>query len=208
MIKYPKILNIYHRDKTTGLLIKGSHTNPAFGVIAKWMWTEKLDGTNISIEYSPDTGITIHGRTEAAQIPVGIIAYLADRCVLSRFQKVFGSCPATVFGEGIGPKIQSGGYTEAQEFRAFDVFKSPNGWQSPTVSEEICAALGLEFVPVFGYATLEQAVEWLRGDWTDFQSNIGLRQAEGVVGRTTPALFGARGDRVIVKLKTCDFVED
>ncbi len=58
-------------------------------------------------------------------------------------------------------------------------------------------------MPYLGRMALDQIVELVR---TPFPSKIGTATAEGVVARPIETLFDKRGERVIIKLKTRDFV--
>ena len=77
MTKYNKIETLYKRNVNGDKkLIVGEFRNPTIEYLKdnKWEFTEKIDGTNISIVWD-GFGITFHGRTEKAQIP----SFLLDK---------------------------------------------------------------------------------------------------------------------------------
>jgi hypothetical protein len=63
--------------------------------------------------------------------------------------------------------------------------------------------LGIDAVPYLGRMTLGQIVDLVR---VPFLSKIGAAVAEGVVARPIETLFDKRMKRIIIKLKTKDFV--
>jgi hypothetical protein len=69
--------------------------------------------------------------------------------------------------------------------------------------EDIASKLGVEAVPYLGRMTLDQIVERVRNP---FASKLGVAMAEGIVARPIETLFNKRQNRIIIKLKTKDFV--
>ena len=52
MIKYPKIETLFERDKDT-FKVTDKIRLPEFEMIDNWLITEKIDGTNVRVIYSP-----------------------------------------------------------------------------------------------------------------------------------------------------------
>lgn len=170
---YPKIDTLFERDPATFNVIPGRFKNEAYKLITEWEWTEKIDGTNIRIEFEPVNGPIRHiyrnvvydketnqpygmyygGRTDNAQIPKGIIKYLDDHVDTNLLLEVFGNKKVTIYGEGYGPQIQCGhGYSDNQKFIVFDILV--NGyWLKMENMKNICESLSLDIVPKydFGY---------------------------------------------------------
>lgn len=210
MREYHKIETLYERDEKT----KKIHPdyvlrNPVFGWLNAWQWTEKVDGTNIRLAWDHSAKrLTIGGRTENAQLPAKLVAYLDGKGLTERFTEVFPSTDAIVFGEGYGAGIQKGGiYRQDQSLIVFDVLvvgDDRDWWLSRENVEGIAASLGLDTVPYFGTMTLENAREMVKAG---FKSRIpgATGMAEGLIGRPPETLYDKQGRRLIVKLKTRDF---
>lgn len=208
MNEYHKIQTIYKRDPATNhkTLLEGDYSIPAFDYLKDntWVFTEKVDGTNIRVMIMPK-GIVFGGKTDAAQIPATLVEKL--RSIFgpqeAKLVELFpeGAC---LYGEGYGPKIQSGGnYGASQEFVLFDV-KIGEWWLERENVDEIASKLGLRVVPIIGEGNLKMMVEWARAG---INSQWGAFKAEGIVARPKVGLTTRNGDRLITKIKTKDFVK-
>lgn len=209
MIEYPKIQTVYRRDPETKYrtLLEGDYAWPEFAYLAanEWVFTEKVDGTNIRIEIGP-SGIVYGGRTSRASIPAPLIKSL-DRhfrtdSTEKRLQEDFKD-GGTLFGEGYGAKIQKGGgnYRSDQGFVLFDVLVG-SWWLKRSDIEIVAEGLGIDVVPVVGTGTLSEMVEKAK---EGFFSTWGPFAAEGIVARPAVDLRTRAGERVITKIKTRDF---
>ena len=80
MTEYHKIQNVYKRDMENKKLLEGKWTLPESEYLAhnQWIFTEKVDGTNIRIMIGTDS-ITFGGRTDQAQIPAQLMNRLNER---------------------------------------------------------------------------------------------------------------------------------
>ena len=113
----------------------------------------------------------------------------------------------TIYGEGYGAKIQKAGgnyLSQSNGFAVFDV-KVDDIYLLCSVRDEIAAKLGAPIVPFIGMMTLDEAIQYVR---TGFKSRIAENKdfmAEGLVIRNELGLRTRRGERIITKLKTCDF---
>jgi len=86
-MRYPKIDTLWKRDKETHQIIPDECSKKEFRSIQYWEVTEKIDGTNIVIEYmkglpGEDNRITISGRTEEAQIPVKLNDFFKKKVLI------------------------------------------------------------------------------------------------------------------------------
>ena len=213
MIEYPKIETPFNRDmEGTKKLIDGSWRNEAVEYLAdnKWICTEKVDGTNISIEWDGHR-VNYHGRTERASIPAHLMNKLIDlfggETNEQLFEQEFGDMPVILYGEGYGAKIQKGGglYSDEPNFILFDVYLPGQGiWFKRESVEDIAKAFGIEAVPVILTGTLQDAIEFVKAKPT---SRVGKCEApmEGLVCRPAVELFDRIGRRIIVKVKVRDF---
>lgn len=221
-ILYPSIETLFTRDPDTHKLVPGEYKEEVFSLIKEWEWTEKIDGTNIRVMYyctkdavTLEPWMKIGGRTENAQLPMGVVDYIQSKLTAEKLHETFGEKSVMIFGEGYGDKIQEGsGYIHPddpvrQKFIVFDICVGEKYWLKREAVVGICESLGLDVVPlviVGGYNEDENAPIYLvqRG----FKSQLGplSKDAEGLVGRTKVPLFDAKGRRIIAKLRTEDFV--
>ena len=110
----------------------------------------------------------------------------------------------TLYGEGFGAGIQSGGYyRKDNSFIGFDV-KVDNMYLLRENRDEIFKKLGVDIVPFMGTFTVDEAIEFVK---KGFNSKVAEEPhlAEGLVLRTPMGLKTRRGERIIFKVKTCDF---
>ena len=110
----------------------------------------------------------------------------------------------TLYGEGYGAGIQSGGYyRKDNSFIGFDV-KVDNMYLLRENRDEIFKKLGVDIVPFMGTFTVDEAIEFVK---KGFNSKVAEEShlAEGLVLRTPIGLQSRRGERIIFKVKTCDF---
>lgn len=209
MIEYQKIPGPYKRHTEGPLrnqLIEGQWSEPEIGALAdaEWVWTEKVDGTNIRIHWDGHK-VAYGGRTDNAQIPAKLIAVLDALVPEELFEQQFGGQPATLFGEGYGAGIQRGGiYRPDMSFVLFDV-RVDSWWLLPLTVGEVAVGMGLEMVPRVHLGTLHSAIEMVRSGLPS-QWNRGV-QAEGLVGVTTFGLLNRAGHRIMVKIKAKDFLK-
>ena len=96
MKEYHKIETIYERDLKTKKLLVGKYRNSIVEYLkdSKWIFTEKIDGTNIRIYYD-DHKIHIAGRTDKSIIPEHLLAYLNYLFINEDMEQVFEQ----LFGE-------------------------------------------------------------------------------------------------------------
>lgn len=204
MHEYHKIQTVYARDPATKhrTLLEGEWALPEFGYLAEndWIWTEKVDGTNIRVEWD-GANVRFGGRTNNAQIPAFLVERLIERFSARRFAAA--ELPAlTLYGEGYGPKIQKGGgnYLDAVDFVLFDVWCGI--WLERRNVEDVGRKLRAPAVPVIGAGPLLMMVETaragVRSTWGDFP-------AEGIVARPATELCTRQGKRIITKIKAKDF---
>jgi hypothetical protein len=208
MIEYNKIDTLYKRDmEGTKKLLEGEFRNPTVEFLKDnvWTFTEKIDGTNISVCWDGHT-VTFNGRTERAQIPTHLLNYLMATFKTNEaeqiFEEKFGETPVILFGEGYGPKIQNGGnYRSDVSFIMFDVLIAGN-YQPRESVEDIAKAFGVDVVPIIFEGTIQEGVDFVKGH---AKSTIGTADMEGLVGRPKVEMRDRCGKRVIVKIKWEDF---
>jgi hypothetical protein len=208
MKEYNKIETIFERDiNGTKRLIEGQYRNEAVEFLAdnNWVFTEKIDGTNIRVHWDGHK-ITFGGRTDRAQIPSHLVNKLSEIFLNNEteelFEQKFGEKEVTLYGEGYGVKIQSGGaYRPDVGFILFDVMIN-DYYQPRETVEDLAKCFNLEIVPIIMCGTIKEAVDFVK---TKPNSTIGSAKMEGLVGRPYVELKDRSGKRVIVKIKACDF---
>lgn len=205
MNEYHKIQTIFKREQQKPCrIIEGQFSRPEFEYLynSPWEFTEKVDGTNIRVIWDGEK-VRFGGKTDNAQIPAPLFARLTDLFPSDKFAIFDG--PACLYGEGYGGSIQKAGKTFGpnQDFVLFDVLVG-RWWLERQNIEDVASKMGIKVVPVVGIGTLGQAVELVRvgmkSQWGDFT-------AEGIVARPMTTLFNRFGERVITKIKHCDFFE-
>lgn len=200
---YPKIQTIWKRDSHNTVIV-GEYTQPEFVYLADkpWNWTEKVDGINIRLHWDGQR-VTVGGRSDNANLPAQLVDSLADIMDPELWVRAFpdGADDVTVYGEGYGAKIRSGGqYRPDQSVIVFDVLV--DRWLSAINAADVAAKLGLDMMPFYGEYSLQEAWDYtasgqLQSHWPD-------ARIEGLVGRPAVDLFNRRGDRIMVKMKVKD----
>ena len=233
-MKYPKINSLWKRqgwflegDKKKDpqyqagrqSFIVGDYAVPEFGNIRIWHVQEKIDGTNIRVEYKLErdgprnTVLTLEykGRTDEAMIPVSLHRYLHNAFPASVLQNTFQlgeeeqKIEVTLFGEGYGPKIQAGGgnYREDQGFILFDVVVD-GWWLKQEDVEKIAARLNVPYAPFIGYMTEEQIVAYVKSKPMSLCSKT-PQVMEGIIARPAQLLLLRDGSPLLMKLKCKEF---
>jgi len=208
MEPYHKIQTVYNRDPENRFrtLLEGQFALPELEYLAEneWVFTEKIDGTNIRVAWDCIEQVQFSGRTDRAQIPPFLLDRLRILFPPAKFGLLYPETPMTLYGEGYGAKIQKGGgnyIPGGVDFILFDV-KVDGWWLKREDVEDIAAHLMIDVVPVVGAGTLLDAVAMARGG---FESEIGTQTAEGLVMRPAVELFNRAGHRIIAKIKHKDF---
>lgn len=210
MHKYTKIETLFERDmEGTKKLIEGKFRNEAVEFLKenKWICTEKIDGTNIGIVWDGHS-VSYQGRTERAQIPAHLMNKLIEMFGGNEneelFEQKFGENKVILFGEGYGAKIQKGGlYRSDVSFILFDVYlPDQNLWLNRESIEDIAKSFNINVVPIILEGTIQDAIDYVK---TKPKSTIGTANMEGLVCKPKVDVLDRRGNRVIVKVKVCDF---
>lgn len=208
MIEYHKIVTVWERDPNTKFktLIEGKWAEPEFEYLQNngWVWTEKIDGTNIRVMWDGQK-VTFGGKTDAAQMYAPLVERLQSKFYAGALAKIFDG-PACLYGEGFGAKIQKGGgnyLPDSVDFCLFDVLVG-NVWLERKNVEDIANRLEILVAPIIGVGQLMEAIELTK---TGFNSTWGDFLAEGLVMRPQVEMRNRRGHRIITKIKHKDFLE-
>lgn len=223
MSEYPKIHSLWKREgwyfdeqckkdpskqKGRQSFIVGDYACEEFGNIKYWDVEEKIDGTNIRVFFK-DGQVRFGGRTKDAQIPCHLLDFLQSHFTPERLLSVFpdkdghGS-DLILFGEGFGPKIQSGSYySDKPGFCLFDVKVGP-WWLEKHAVRSIAKDLEVFSPPYIGIMTEEEIVLY-----TKKKGNSVLAKdshiMEGVICRPKKQMLFRNGDPIMYKLKCKEF---
>ena len=172
--------------------------------------------------------VTYKGKTDNAQIPGHLLKHLEETYPAAKVLEALGlpenideewliskgyehleDIPRyTIYGEGYGMKIQKGGnyIKDGVGFIVFDVKVGDMYLLRPNM-EDIALKLGAPIVPYMGKFTVDEAIEFVK---KGFKSTIAENKdydAEGLVLKAPNGLMTRRGERIVFKIKTCDFVK-
>lgn len=211
MKEYHKIDSIFERDmEGTKKLIMWKFRSPVVEYLKdnEWIFTEKIDGTNIRI-YWDGYKVSIGGRTDNASIPAFLFQRLSDLFLTNEveelFEQKFGEVEVQLFGEGYGAKIQKGGgdYKDGVDYILFDVSVGGVFLDREQV-EDIAKCFNIGVVPIAPVKTIEEAIKFVQKAPVSMVGKR-IRSMEGVVGTPKIRINDHRGNRVIVKIKYEDF---
>lgn len=208
MKQYEKIETVFCRDTNgTKRLILNDFRNPTIAYLKDnmWLFTEKVDGTNIRVHWDGHK-VEFGGRTDRAQIPGRLLNKLNEMFMTTEaeelFEQTWGDKDVILFGEGYGPKIQSGDeYRSDVSFILFDVLVGDN-YQEREWVEKAAQMFSIDVVPIVLTGTIQDGIDYVM---KRPRSTMGTAMMEGIVGRPMVELRDRRGERVIVKIKWKDF---
>lgn len=201
-------------------------TNMRIEVTKVPVWDGGIEGRTINgVEFK----VRIAGKTDNAQIPKNLLKHMQEKYPNEKVLAALGlkefipveewendhnwltyeQIPNiyTIYGEGYGGGIQSGGWyiKGGNEFIVFDV-KVNDIYLKTDARDEIATKLGAPIVPFIGYFTLDEAIAFVRkGFRSHVAQNPDAKMAEGLVLRTDLGLRNRMGNRLIVKIKYEDF---
>lgn len=201
-------------------------TNMRIEVTKVPIWDGGIEGSTINgVKFN----VRIAGKTDNAQIPKNLLKHMQEKYPDEKVLAALGlkefipidewemehnwltyeQIPDiyTIYGEGYGEGIQSGGWyiKGGNEFIVFDV-KVNDIYLKTDARDEIATKLGAPIVPLIGYFTLDEAIDFVRkGFRSVIAENPEEKMAEGLVLRTDLGLRNRMGKRLIVKVKYEDF---
>lgn len=205
---YEKIEAVFCRDTNgTKRLILNNYRNPTVAYLKDniWLFTEKVDGTNICVHWDGHK-VEFGGRTDKTQISGPLLSRLNEMFMTTEaeelFEQTWGDKEVILFGEGYGPKIQNGGeYRSDVSFILFDVLVGDN-YQEREWVEKTAQMFNIDVVPIVLTGTIQDGIDYVM---KHPRSTMGTAMMEGVVGRPMIELRDRCGERVIIKIKWEDF---
>lgn len=173
--------------------------------------------------------VAIKGKTDNAQIPSKLLKFMEEKYPKEKILAALGlkdyipveewetehnwldydQIPNiyTIYGEGYGAGIQKAGGNYIKDGVGFIVFdvKVNDIYLKTDARDEIATKLGAPIVPLMGYFTLDEAIDFVRSGFkTGLWDNKDFIE-EGLVLRTDLGLRNRMGKRLIVKVKYEDF---
>lgn len=217
MSKYHKIQTVFKRnpDNNYKTLLMGQWSTPEFEYLSRneWVFTEKIDGTNIRVSWD-GTDVKFDGRTDKAQTPTFLLEELTRMFPPELLASSFPDAdwvnrkagPIVMYGEGYGARIQKVGRNYIPDGVSFILFDVRIGrfWLERHNVDELAESMGIRHVPTIGTGTLDDMIDMVRDG---FYSQWGNFEAEGIIARPSLELAARSGLRIITKLKCRDFPE-
>lgn len=212
---YPKIDGLFLRDPTDKKIVPNAFRSQEVEYLRlnNWIWTEKIDGTNIRIIWDGYT-VSFAGRTNRAQIPAKLLEYLEStfggQANEQLFEQKFGNMPVILFGEGYGPGIQKGGsYRDDVSFILFDVFVDDAIWLQRESIEDIADYFSIEVVPIVQIGSVDWAANYVKTHPRSIVAEKNGKECfmEGLVGVPSIMPLTRTGKRIMVKVKWEDLKE-
>lgn len=212
---YPKIDGLFLRDPTDKKIVPNAFRSQEVEYLRlnNWIWTEKIDGTNIRIIWDGYT-VSFAGRTNRAQIPAKLLEYLEStfggQTNEQLFEQKFGNMPVILFGEGYGPGIQKGGsYRDDVSFILFDVFVDDAIWLQRESVEDIADYFSIEVVPIVQIGSVDWATNYVMTHPCSIIAKKNGKECfmEGLVGVPSIMPLTRTGKRIMVKVKWEDLKE-
>lgn len=215
-MEYIKINTLWKRDENTHKIIEGDYSKEEFNNIKLWDVSEKINGTNIRITYDRLGGILFDGKTDNAQIPSKLYAYLQSKFTIEFMKTIFPldekelesqkSQIVILFGEGVGAGIKgSGSYFKDKGigFILFDVYI--DGWWLERENViDIANKLGVKYAPQLGIMDIQSAIDLVKNSRNSSVSELQM-VAEGIVARSHPLMLFRDGKPIMWKLKVVDY---
>lgn len=214
MQQYHKINSVFKRDtsKKGNPMIMWDWSEPEYELLKdhEWVFTEKIDGTNIRVMWDGNTEtVKFGGKTDNAQIPTKLLEHLIATFTVEKLYDVFGDMQVCLYGEGYGKGIQKAGvlYSDEQKFVLFDV-KIGSVYLETHNIVDVAFKLGIQIVPIVEDCTLTEAIELIQEGYYSSFYDIGEKSgnflAEGLVGVPKGNFYTRLGRRIITKIKTKD----
>ena len=126
-----------------------------------------------------------------------------------RFGVKLEEVPVYIYGEFYGKGIQKCGVNYGEKrFTGFDICQQ--GWWVPvTMLYDYCEKLGLEVAPYLGQMTIDEAEQMVMDGFKTRVPGVANPDLieEGIVARPVVPIKDPRGNRIIVKIKYCDYHE-
>lgn len=209
MKEYHKIRGLYKFNMEEKAFDKSQFTIDEFAILQnnQWIFTEKIDGTNLRIMWDGHK-LSYAGRTDNATFTeyqkLFIETHLVNSDIVEKqFEQLFMEKVVIVYGELFGAGIQKGGLYGELQFMAFDI-EIDDIFLTKENARGLANTLGYEFVPTVLIGTINDGLEYVNlHDKSSFSQAI----LEGLVGTPAGDFRDRLGKRIITKIKREDMVK-
>jgi len=208
MKEYHKIETLFKFSQEHKKFIYGKFYNENVELLKDnlWVFTEKIDGTNLRIYWNGHS-MVIGGRTDRSEFTVEQAKWLSENLSSEDnqylFEQKFMEKEVTVYGELYGNGIQNGGlYTNGKGlgFKVFDI-EIDGVFLKFHDMEKLSIELGFDSVPLAMVGTIQGAIDYCMKFDKSLFSNAKL---EGLVGKPVGDFRDRLGKRIVVKIKKRD----
>lgn len=173
------------------------------------MWgSEKIDGTSIGIAWDGER-ISFVGHTEGKPVAKELMPYLESTFGTKQFEsvveEVLGEKPVTIYGEMVHKNVGSHPYGHSEGyFLGYDIANEKGKYYNRSAVKGILKNLGIE-MPYEELMTMERTIAIVKtAPRSFFCENEPL---EGIVLRPQIEMYLNNDERIICKIKVCDFAE-
>ena len=201
MKEYHKIRGVYKFDEKTHLPIQviDEYFDPL--CYCKWIFTEKIDWTNIRVRWDWHT-IEIAGRTDKAELPGDLIDRIKYLFKEELLEQEFQDREVIFYGEWFWWKIQSwtNNYQKEKDFILFDVEIGGIRLKRDDV-DGIASKLWIRSVPVLFMWTLVDWIEFMKWNIETYIQPLAKIEIEWIVWTPRGWFLDRMWHRIIVKIK-------
>lgn len=234
---YEKILAPFSRASSKDKYVDewGKWAKPEFELLqkVKWVWTQKIDGTNLNIVWDGDK-VSYLGHTDKTQWNDRAKKLIEETFCTPEaetvFEQLYGEQPVTVSMELVGKDYnQNYGHPDGY-FYVFDIKNGATGkyWTNDEVLSHFVNSFDpekkiMDKVQELFEGGIRDAVNYVKITEATWNSNfttswyddgfhvwkiknpLGPYPIEGIVGRLPIELYNSKNERVICKVKCKDF---
>lgn len=204
MKEYHKIRWIYKFDSKTHLPIQ--EIDEYFNNLksCRWIFTEKIDWTNIRIVWDWHN-VSFYWRTDNAQLPWNLLNKLKEIFIEELFEQNFWETNVVLYWEWFGGKIQKwlNDYWDKEDFILFDVEINWIFLERENI-EWVAKSLWINLVPILLVWTLDYAIKYVK-DKKILDEQISKTIPEWLVWVPIWWYLDRLWNRIIVKIKQGHF---
>lgn len=233
---YEKIYAPFGRDSSKSEYVNTSKwSKPEFEFLQnnEWIWTQKIDGSNLNIIWDGER-VSYKGHTDKTQWNERSKNYIESVFCTTEaetvFEQLYGEQPVIVSMEIVSKDFnQNYGHLDGH-FYVYDVRNGVTGkyWDRKAVEDFVQAFdpeyKEIEAVQIIFKGTIKEAIEWVKiareynenferksvyisniVGFVDVKNPLGKYPIEGLVGRPLVEIYNSKGERIITKVKCKDY---
>ena len=215
MYEYENIPEPYVRDPDSKKFLRGWHSRDEIAYLHRNLWVciEKIKGIQAKVIWDgAENRIQFHSQSKpSVKVPESALQLLQDTFrtdeMRERLRTAFGMQTAVLYCECFGGDVRQGeAYSKDCSLVVFDVYfpKKHLYLDFTDAIEVVERKLGLKFVPLVGYMTLDAAMDYVQMQPASFFGDAPLY---GLICRPSPGLLDLQGNRIAVKLEVKELCE-